>query len=56
VLWANGVYLRARPPRAARRLVETALGLAQAAAVLYCAVVLNGVWSKFYETLVMGAE
>jgi hypothetical protein len=56
VLWLNGAYLRARPPRGAWRLVYGVLGLAQAAALLYVVVIACGLWDKFHDTLIMGAE
>ena len=56
LLWVNGAYLRARPPTGAWRIVHGALGLGQAAALLYLAVVLSGLWDKFHDTLVMGAD
>jgi hypothetical protein len=55
LLWANGAYLRARPP-GRRWPLEALLGLAQAAALLYCAVIANDLWMKFAETLTNGAE
>jgi hypothetical protein len=56
LLWANGAYLRASPPRGWAVLREAGLGLLQAGALLYCAIVVNGLWEKFHDTLLMGAE
>ena len=56
LLYAHGVHLRARAPSKRVRLLEGVLGLAEAAALLYCAVVANDLWMKFAETLTNGAE
>jgi hypothetical protein len=56
MLWLNGAYLRARPPKGVWQVVHGAMGLGQAVALLYVAVILSGLWDKFHDTLVMGAE
>ncbi len=57
LLWLNGAYLRARPPKGARQVaVQAALGVLQVCALLYCAVVTHGLWEKLVDTLAMGAE
>ncbi len=56
LLWLNGAYFRARPPKGRWRIVHALLGLVQAAALLYVAVVMSGLWDKFYDTLEMGAD
>jgi hypothetical protein len=56
LLWANAAYLQARPPGRLRAAAEVLLGLAQAAALLFCVVIANDLWMKFFETLVNGAE
>jgi hypothetical protein len=55
LLWANGAFLRLRPP-GRRWPLEAVLGVAQAAALLYCSVIANDLWMKFAETLTSGAE
>ncbi len=56
LLWLNGAYLRARPPARIWRIVHGLMGVAQAGALLYAAVVISGLWEKFHDTLVMGAD
>jgi hypothetical protein len=56
LLYAHGVHLRARPEARGLRVLEGGLGLLEAVALLYCAVVANDLWLKFAETLVSGAE
>lgn len=56
LLWLNGAYLRAHPPRGLGRVTVAVLGVLQAGALLYCALVANGLWAKFQDTLAMGAE
>src|SRR5262249_4857607 len=56
LLWLNGAWLRARPPAGAWRVVHAALGLLQAGALLYAAVVLTGLWDKLHDTIEMGAD
>jgi hypothetical protein len=57
LLWANGAYWRAQPPKARWRWpFEALLGLVQAGSLLYCAVIANGLWLKFAETVTNGAE
>ncbi len=56
LLWANGAFLRARPPRGLARLREVALGLGHVVALLYCALWFSGLWAKFLETLESGVE
>jgi hypothetical protein len=55
-LWLGGAYLRARPPAGGWRFLHGLLGVLQAAALLYVAVQGSGLWDKFHDTLVMGAE
>jgi hypothetical protein len=56
LLYAHGVHLRARAPATWVRVVEALLGLGEAAALLFIAVVANDLWMKFAETLTSGAE
>ncbi len=56
LLWLNGAYLRARPPKGGGRVVQAALGIFQACALLYCAMIANGLWGKLVDTIAMGAE
>jgi hypothetical protein len=56
LLWANGVYLQARPPKRLQRALEAALALVQAAALMYCTIIVSDIWAKFYDTLVSGPE
>jgi hypothetical protein len=56
LLWANGVYLQARPPQRMRRPMEALLALVQAAALMYCSIIVTDVWHKFYDTLLSGPE
>jgi hypothetical protein len=56
MLWLNGAYLRARRPAGGWRVVHAALGLGQAGALLYTSVVLSGLFEKFHDTLIMGAD
>ena len=52
LLWASGAYWQGRAASRGRVALEVLLGLGQAAAVLYVSVVLNGLWGRFFETLV----
>ena len=54
ILWSNAAYFQVAPPLGGRRWFEGFLGIAQAAGLLYCAVVLSGLWEKFAETLSAG--
>lgn len=56
LLWAHGAQLRAHPPSTLARLLLGVIGLGEAAALLYCAVVANDLWMKFAETVSNGAE
>lgn len=56
LLYAHGVHLRSVELSWRTRLVESVVGLGEAAALLYCAVVANGLWLKFSETVLTGAE
>jgi hypothetical protein len=56
LLWGNGVYRRARPPRGTHRLGEAILALVQTGALFYCVLIVSNVWHKFHDTIVMGAE
>ena len=56
LVWANATYFRRSPPGRWGYLREGLFALVQAAAVLYCAIVANGLWGKFADTLVSGAE
>jgi hypothetical protein len=51
VLWVSGACMRAK-----KRLVPAVLGVLQAGGMLYCAIVLNHLWGKLVDTIVMGAE
>jgi hypothetical protein len=55
LLWITGVSVRGQRLTVKRRLAEIALGACQSAALFFCALVGNGLWLKFLETLVMGA-
>lgn len=56
LVWANAAYFRRIPPQRWGYLREGVFALAQAGAMLYCALVANGLWGKFADTLVSGAE
>jgi tetratricopeptide (TPR) repeat protein len=56
LLGANAAYYRARPPKGLTLAREALLSVAQAAALVYCAVVANGLWGKLVVTLVVGPE
>ena len=56
LVWLNAAYFQTHPPRGWRRPFEALLGVGQAAALLFCAVVLCGLWTKFLETMAAGAE
>ena len=56
LLWGNGIYLQVKPPRSFRRVLEAALALVQAAALMYCTIIVSDLWHKFYDTLVSGPE
>jgi hypothetical protein len=56
LLWINGAYLRARSLRPLRRVAEAMLGVAQAAGVLFCAIVLSGLWDSVVNTWMAGVE
>jgi hypothetical protein len=56
LLWIHGAYLRARPLRPLRRLGEAALGIVQAAGVVFCAVVVSGLWDSVVNTWMAGVE
>jgi len=51
LLWAHGAWIRDRTLDAAARARETALGIAQTAALLYCAVAASDLWPRLAETL-----
>lgn len=55
LLWTNAAYFQVAPPIGWRRWFEASLGIAQAAGLLYCAIVVSGLWAKFVETLSAGA-
>src|SRR5205814_942001 len=55
-LWAQGAFLRARPAGVVRRAATSVLGLAQAAVLVYSAVVVNHLWLKLVTTLSGAAE
>jgi hypothetical protein len=56
MLWATAIHLRARPPSVLRRVLESLLGTAQALALLYCAIELNGLWLKLVVTVMQGGR
>jgi len=56
LVWVNSAAFAARPPRGARRVLEVLLGLAQASGLLFCAIIAGGLWTRFVETLAVGAE
>jgi len=56
LLGATAAYYRARPPRGLVLVREAALAVAQAGALVYCAVVANGLWGKLVVTWVVGPE
>jgi hypothetical protein len=56
LLWINGAYLRARALKPMRRAGEALLGVAQASGVLFCAVVLSGLWDSVVNTWMAGVE
>ena len=56
LLWCNASYFQEHPPRGWRRPFEALLGVGQAVGLLFCAVVLSGLWAKFVETVTAGAE
>ncbi len=56
LLWVNGAWLRARPPRGAARAGQALLGVAQACAIFYCAIIAGNLWEKLIDTIQMGAD
>ena len=56
LVFVNAVFFRLRPPRGVFRGVEAVLGVAQGAALLYCAVIACGLWTRFANTLANGAD
>ncbi len=56
LLWLNGAYLRATAGEKRSRIARALVGAAQAAGLLYCALVLNHLWPKLMDTIAMGAE
>lgn len=56
LLWLNGAWARARLPRGRERWAHVFLGVLQACAMLYCAMIGNGLWEKMKDTIAMGAE
>jgi hypothetical protein len=56
LLWVHGAYLRAHPLRPLRRVGEAVLGIAQAAGVVFCAVVVSGLWDSVVNTWMAGVE
>jgi hypothetical protein len=56
LLWANGAWLKVHPLSFAARAREAVLGLAQATAVLYCAIVASGLWDSVMNTFAAGPE
>ena len=55
LLWINAAWFAARPPMGRRRWFEAGLSVAQAAAVLFCTVVLSDLWPRFVDTMASGA-
>ena len=56
LLWVNGAWLRARPPRGAARWGQALLGVVQACALFYCAIIASNLWEKLVDTWQMGAD
>ncbi len=56
LVWANGALLSGARWTLPRRILESVLGLAQAAALLYCAVVAAGLWDNLVHTMIVGVE
>lgn len=56
LLWANASYFRVRPPRGFSLALEGVLSVAQAGALLYCAVVANGLWGRLIVTFAVGPD
>jgi len=56
LLWINGAFLRAHPPRGLARAGQALLGLAQALGIFYCAIIASGLWEKLVDTWQMGAD
>jgi len=56
LLWLNGAWARAQRPQGRARFGHALLGALQACAVLYCAMIGNGLWEKLKDTIAMGAE
>ncbi len=56
LLWVNGAFLRRATLSGPRRGLEALLGVAQAAALLFCVVVWGGLWARLLDTLAGGVE
>ena len=56
LLWLNGAWARARRPSGRARWAYLLVGALQASAMLYCAMIGNGLWEKLKDTIAMGAE
>jgi hypothetical protein len=57
LLWLNGAHFRASRLAQAgigRRSLAAALGAAQIAGLVYCALVMNNLWGKLADTVAMG--
>lgn len=52
--WLTGAAFRASPPRGARRWLEAALGLAQAAGALFITIESSRLWNRVVDTIAMG--
>ena len=56
LLWINGAWLRAYPPRGAARAGQALLGVLQACGLFFCAIISSGLWEKLVDTWQMGAD
>ncbi len=56
LLWLNGAWARAQKPRGRARWAYLLVGALQAGAMLYCAMIGNGLWEKLKDTIAIGAE
>ncbi len=56
LLWINGAWLRAHPPRGPARTGQALLGVLQACGLFFCAIISSGLWEKLVDTWQMGAD
>jgi hypothetical protein len=54
LLWVNGAWLKVHELSFSARVRESLLGLAQAAAALYCAIIASGLWDSVMNTFAAG--